>query len=289
MSHLARTTARTAADTLADLTDVDLNFFCGLIERRAGIHLTTTKRDLVRTRLRSRVIALDLDTYADYRAYLVDLPNGDPEWQIFTNALTTNKTDFFREPRHFEYLVKDILPEWLRGGQRTFTVWSAACSTGEEPYTLAMVLERHLPADRDFKILASDLDTDVLASAENAVYNKIKLPEIPPEYQTTSLDIGQREATGWFRIKPALREKVVFKPHNLIDKTVPGTGVFDLVLCRNVLIYFSPATIQFVQAKLHAAARPGGHLFIGHSESLQSLKHEWESRGPAIYRRGVKS
>lgn len=272
--------------TTPDLQEEDLKYFCSVIEERAGISMRASKLDLVRTRLRTRLNSLGLSSYADYRKYLQSLSKQDPEWETFTNLLTTNKTDFFREAKHFEYLVQTILPEWLKTSQKTFKVWSAASSTGEEPYTLAMVLDRYLPKDRDYKIFATDIDTAVVETAQNAVYAATKKPEIPVEYHQSCIDMGKGEARGWFRIKPHLKEKVSYKQHNLIDKTTPGEAVFDLVLCRNVLIYFAPENIQFVQNKLYSTVKNGGHLFIGHSESFQGFAHQWKSVGPSVFKKG---
>jgi chemotaxis protein methyltransferase CheR len=268
-----------------ELEPNDLLYFCQTIERIAGIALKPSKHDLVRTRLRSRVAVGGYASFAEYRQFLESLPKDDPEWQHFTNLLTTNKTDFFREPKHFEFLISRILPEWLETKQGTFNVWSAASSTGEEPYTLAMVLDRHLPKDRTFRILATDIDTTVLGHTKNAVYPISKKDELPPEYQQSSIDIGRNEARGWFRIKPHLKEHVQCKTHNLVGPTTPGDEVFDLVLCRNVLIYFAPQTIERVQNKLFRTAKPGAYLFIGHSESFQGLEHRWSSVGPSVFRK----
>jgi chemotaxis methyl-accepting protein methylase len=269
-----------------DLEESDLQYFCAVIEERAGIFLKPSKRDLVKTRLRSRIAACGLNDFAEYRNLLATLSKNDPEWQVFTNLLTTNKTDFFREPKHFSYLIETILPAWLKTSQRTFQVWSAASSTGEEAFTLAMILNRHLPKDRDFKILATDIDTEVLSSAENAVYPISKKSEIPVDYQQESIEAGRNEARGWFRIKRHLKEKVTFKQHNLIDREAPGKDLFDLVLCRNVLIYFGQENINLVQRKLYSTVKNGGHLFIGHSESFQGINHSWKAVGPSVFRKG---
>lgn len=270
------------------IDESDLKYFCDMIEARAGIALKATKHELVRTRLRSRLIANSIDDFSAYRDLLNSIPADHPEWELFTNHLTTNKTDFFREIKHFEYLVSDILPAWLKTSERVFKVWSAAASTGEEAYTLAMVLRRHLPPDRDFKILATDIDTAVLKTAQNAVYPLLKKPEIPVEYHDTCLDFGVGEAAGWFRIKKHLKDKVVFKTHNLIEQNSSAREVFNLVLCRNVLIYFTKETIDSVQKKLFQTTKRGGHLFIGHSESFQGLDHKWRPVLPSVYLRDTK-
>jgi chemotaxis methyl-accepting protein methylase len=275
-----------AGKSTPDLDESDLQYFCAMIEERAGIYLKPTKRDLVKTRLRSRIAAHGLNEYSEYRDLLSKLSKNDPEWQVFTNLLTTNKTDFFREPKHFAYLIETILPAWLKTPQRTFQAWSAASSTGEEAFTLAMVLNRHIPKDRDFRIFATDIDTEVLKSAENAVYSISKKPEIPADYQQESIDLGKNDARGWFRIKRHLKEKVSFKQHNLIDRETPGKEHFDLVLCRNVLIYFGQENIDLVQRKLYSTTKVGGHLFIGHSESFHNINHSWKPVGPSIFRKG---
>lgn len=271
---------------LAD--DTELRYFCETISSLAGISMKAGKHDLVRARLRSRLSEHGFSTYREYKAFLESLPEEHDEWQSFINLLTTNKTDFFREPQHFDYLVQTILPGLLAGGEKTLKIWSAASSTGEEAFTLAMVLDRYLPEDRDFKILASDIDTKVLKNGANAVYSAARLREIPDEYRSSCLDLGKREAQDWFRIQRRLKEKVIFKRHNLIENSSPGENVFDLILCRNVLIYFDKRTIEFVARKLYHCAKPGGYLFIGHSESLQNVPNEWRLCGPSVFRKAGK-
>lgn len=266
------------------LKDNELQYFCSMIEDLAGISLKPAKHELVKARLRSRLTATGLKSYKEYRSFLESLPKEHEEWQAFINLLTTNKTDFFREIKHFDFLVAKLLPEWLKKSEKTLKVWSAASSTGEEAYTMAMVLDRHLPKERDFKILATDIDTNVLQTAQNSVYSISKRSEIPAEYQNC-IDIGKSNARGWFRMKPHLREKIVFKQHNLIEATSPGENVFDLVLCRNVLIYFNQSTIDFVSRKMFTCTKPEGHFFIGHSESLQGIKHSWKAVGPSVFRK----
>lgn len=276
---------KTGLQSSPGLTDEDLQYFASVIFERSGILLKAAKHDLIKTRLRTRLLAHELNDYAEYRMLLQKLAKTDPEWEIFVNLLTTNKTDFFREAKHFDYLTEKIIPIWLKSDQQTFKVWSAASSTGEEAYTLSMILSKVLPPGKDFRILATDIDTEVIKTAQNAVYSMAKKPEIPVEYHQSCIDIGQGPAKGWFRIKPHLKEKVTFKQHNLMEKTSPGEGVFDLVLCRNVLIYFGTEGIDFVQKKLYSSVKKGGHLFIGHSESLQGISHQWKSVDPSVFKR----
>lgn len=264
----------------------DIKEICQLIEEHAGIHLKEIKHDLVRSRLNKRMSENKMTSYAAYANFLKGLPRDHQEWQIFTNLLTTNKTDFFRETKHFEFLIKDILPTWLnKSNEKTFKVWSAACSSGEEAYTLAMVLHQHLPKDRDFKILATDIDTEILSTASNGVYPNSKKNEIPMEYQSTCLDAGSGEVRDWFRIKKHLKDRIQFKSHNLIAPVAPPSNTFDLVLCRNVLIYFAPNSIQRVQDKIYSTVKVDGFFFIGHSESLQGIQHNWKPQGPSIFQK----
>jgi chemotaxis methyl-accepting protein methylase len=214
---------------------------------------------------------------------LESLPQSDLEWIVFTNLLTTNKTDFFREPAHFDFLKKEVVPNWLKKKRSVLKVWSAASSTGEEPYTISMVLNELLSDPVTYQILATDIDTEVLRKAEKAVYAKSKLGEIPEKFRRSSIDVGSGEISSWMRIKSHLKNKVTYEPFNLIESELPAENEFDVVFCRNVLIYFTPDTTSRVLNRLYAATRPGGYLFIGHSESMQNMKTKWVSVAPSIY------
>lgn len=259
---------------LAPMSESDFQYFCDTIKSLAGISLKAAKKEMAQTRLRYNLIELGLTDFSSYREYLEKLPASDPEWQRFINNLTTNKTDFFREPKHFEYMVQTVLPEWLKTSEKTFRVWSAASSTGEEPYTLAMILNKHLPKGRDFHIYATDIDTEVLQKATNGVYSMEKHHEIPEDYHK-AITLGTGTAQGWFRIHGSLREKVTFAQHNLTDTDIPKAGPFDLVLCRNVFIYFTKETVTEIAKKIHKTVKPEGYFMIGHSENLSGVQEEW--------------
>ncbi|QDK42598.1 protein-glutamate O-methyltransferase CheR [Bacteriovorax stolpii] len=275
------------------LTQEDFEYFAGRIKKLSGISMKQAKLDLIKTRLTQRLREHSYKNFSDYRNYLETLPDTHEEWQEFINILTTNKTDFFREPDHFHFLIQYILPKWLKEDKTTFHIWSAAASTGEEAYTLAMILKHYLPPGRDFKIIGTDIDTKVLKTAENAVYSLSKLHEIPDLYRDECLDIGEREAKGWFRIKAHLKEKVTFVPHNLIeasfvdDKGAPK--IFDLILCRNVLIYFDKKTTELIAHKLYEHTIDQGFLFIGHSESFQGCTHSWLNHNSSIYQKAKRA
>lgn len=266
------------------LNETDFTFFREMIELRAGIKISETKKDLMQSRLRSRIIDLDLKSFTDYRVCLAGLPPRHPEWQNFINTLTTNKTDFFREARHFDFMVKEFLPAWLDTANQTLRVWSCASSTGEEPYTISMTLNESLPKSREFRILATDVDTEVLEKASKGVYPSSLAHQIPEEFRSKVLSLGTGDISEWMRVKPHIKEKVIFKRHNLLEDQLPSVK-FDLIFCRNVLIYFSPSTISKIIEKLYLAANPNSYLFIGHSESLHNIDHPWRYVAPAIYQK----
>jgi chemotaxis methyl-accepting protein methylase len=252
------------------LGDEDFRFFAALIGRLSGISLTEKKRDLIAYRLKPQVDRLGLGSFAEYRQLLETAAPNDPALQTFINLLTTNKTDFFREPRHFEILAERVLPDLVRTRERArrVSVWCAASSTGEEAYSLAMVLRRNLPASFELDILASDIDTDVLAHARNGVYPAARAAEIPETYHGEYLRFGRDRASGWFKIADHLHQAIRFERHNLVASDAPARQPFDIIFCRNILIYFTPETVQEVARKMHRLLRDDGFLFIGHSESL---------------------
>jgi chemotaxis protein methyltransferase CheR len=261
----------------------DFNFFRQAIRELTGIALSDAKKELVQSRLRSRVQALGLEGFGAYRAHLEGLPREHSEWQAFINLLTTNKTDWFREMGHFDYLIREFLPAWKKLGKKKLSVWSSACSTGEEPYTLSMVLNRQLAnSGCSYSIFATDLDTEVLRHASNGVYKRSQLYQIPPEYKGDSFSLGSGEISEWMKIKSHLRAPITFEQFNLNSARYPWEDRFDLIFCRNVLIYFPKEVINQVIAGSFQAATRGGVLCIGHSESLQNLKHSWKYVKPSI-------
>lgn len=264
----------------------DFEFFRSELQSRAGISLSNSKRSLAQARLRSRVQALNLDCYRAYRQHLSALNPEDPEWQVFINLLTTNKTEWFREPQHFQYLMNVYLPNWMKLGRDKLRVWSAASSTGEEPYSLGFVLDRFFEGTgRDFEVLASDIDTEVLRRAQQGVYPISALESVPSEYWERCLCRGTDDIANWAKVRNAIKRKIRFQPHNLLSGPLESTDGFDLIFCRNVLIYFSESTIAEVARHLHASATPGASLIIGRSEALNNIKTPWRFRSPSIYQR----
>jgi chemotaxis protein methyltransferase CheR len=266
------------------LSDQEFGYFKQLIYDIAGISLSDKKKELVKSRLISYIQGLQLQSFEGYLQFLQKLPGESHYWQEFVNLLTTNKTDFFREPKHFDYIINTVIPAWLKTGEKVMKVWSCASSSGEEPYTLAMVLKKHLPANKDFEILATDIDTDILNHAKNGVYAMTKFEEIPEEYRKDSVSVGTGDVSNWFRIKSSLKEKVTFQQHNLMEEADVENRTFDLVFCRNVLIYFSRETISRVVQNLENKTKESGLLFIGHSESLQGTESKWKTIQPSVYK-----
>lgn len=251
-----------------------------LVRDVAGIHLSAAKKAMVCGRLAKRLKQVQLDSYDDYIHFLTSL-EGRGEVQAAIDLITTNETYFFREPKHFDYLRERILPSRVPG--RTFRVWSAACSSGEEPYSLAMLLSEQLPTT-PWEILASDLSTRVLEKAARGQYSMERADHIPKEYLASYCLKGIGSQAGTFVVDPALRARVKFIQLNL-NSPLPTIGEFDLILLRNVLIYFDLEVKTQVVRRMLPLLRPGGHFFVGHSESLNGVTSELESMVPSVYRK----
>lgn len=262
------------------LTDMDFAFLRKLLRDAAGINLGPEKKALVVGRLYKRLQPTGCDSFGAYFRLIAQGP-ATPEWQIALDLLTTNETSFFREPPHFDYLSRVILAAQPPG--QVFRVWSAACSSGEEPYSIAMVLAEHLGMS-GWEIVASDISTRVLASAQRGLYDLGRARQIPEPYLKRYCLKGVGSQTGLFLIDKPLRERVRFMQVNL-NAPLPKLGQFDLIFLRNVMIYFDLETKRDVVARLVATLRPGGHFFPGHSESLNGVTSALETVAPAIYRK----
>ena len=257
---------------------------CTLIYTESGIALGEEKTSLLVSRLSKRLRELGLATFTEY----YDAVTADRTCEEFTRMLdliSTNKTDFFREPKHFNFLRERILPE-LEHAKRV-RIWSSACSSGEEPYTIAMTLYDGVqnPAQWDFKILASDLSTRVLTKAASGTYDEERLQAVPPDVVKRHFLKGRAESAGVVKVKPHLADMIQFRRLNLMDDRFPIKSPLDVVFCRNVMIYFDHDTQETLVNKFHAYLKPGGYLFIGHSESLQWVKHPFKLIAPTIYRK----
>jgi chemotaxis protein methyltransferase CheR len=275
------------------LTDKEFAAFQRLIHTEVGIFLSDVKRPLLVGRLTKRLRELGLGSFSAYFAVVKD---DAAERQRMIDAISTNETHFFREPKHFDFLTGTVFPALAARrtgkGERRIRIWSAACSTGEEPYTLAMVLLEHFaPADGwEIEVLASDISTRVLARARDGLWPLAKSGEIPQAYLKRFMLKGVGDYEGKMKAGPEIRRVVSFFPNNLLAETYAVKGTFDAIFCRNVLIYFDTPTKLKVIEKLLAHLDPEGYLFLGHAESLVSLggglTRELHSVAPAIYKLG---
>lgn len=271
------------------ITIREFALFQRLIHRQTGIFLPETKKALVVARLGKRLRALNLNSFGAY----FELVQGDrAEHTVMLDSICTNETRFFREPRQFEFLERDVLPAWRRGGDaglrpRRIRAWSAACSSGEEPYSLAMLLRTHFPADAGWtvEIVASDISTKVLASAQDGVWPIERANDIPADYRRAYMLRGVRGEEGKMRAQPNIRTLIDFRRINLNDTSYAVDGPFDLIFCRNVLIYFDRETKAAVIDRLARHLSPSGLLFLGHSETLHSAAHALRHVGPTAYAR----
>ncbi|MGC4081227.1 MAG: protein-glutamate O-methyltransferase CheR [Vicinamibacterales bacterium] len=268
------------ADSELVLTDRDMQRIAALVYERSGITLHDGKRPLVVARLQKRLRALSLDTFAAYLKFLEQDGSGD-ELVLLLDAIATNHTYFFREEQHFKLLAETIAPAFRRE-RRPMDIWCAASSSGEEPYTIGMTLQS-LEPPVDFRMTASDISTKALRAASAGVYKMAAVEKLPIETLRRYFEKGLGEQAGFARVKRDLRSKIQFRHINLLD-VPPFDTMFDVIFCRNVMIYFDRAVQQRVVTALQRNLRPGGYLFISHSESLNGISHGLRWVAPAAYR-----
>lgn len=256
--------------TQATLTQQEFDKLSSYIYDNYGIKLPQAKKTLLQSRLQKRLRLLNIESFAQYIDYVFSQEGLEKELQHMTDVVTTNKTDFFRENGHFEFLQSLDWAEFLGGDPtgKAVRAWSSACSSGEEPYTLAMVLQE---LKLNYQILATDLSTDVLQKAVTGIYAAEKTSPIPFALKQKYLLKHKDPKRPLHRVVPELRKKVSFKHMNLMDAHYDVQGKYDLIFCRNVLIYFDRKTQESVIRKLCSHLREGGILFIGHSESLNGF------------------
>jgi chemotaxis protein methyltransferase CheR len=280
--------AETSGDSV-ELSAASFSRLAGFVSGELGIKMPESKLTMVQSRLLRRVRELRLQSVEQYAAYFFASSHTE-EREHFINAITTNKTDFFREPEHFAYLCRVVLPEITgqrRNGGARFAAWSAGCSSGEEPYTLAMVLAEYSTShsDFDFALLGTDISTKVLHSARSGIYTEAQIQPVPPEFRRKYLLRSRNKAEGLARIVPELRRKVGFHQLNFMDDDYALQETFDAVFFRNVMIYFDRSTQEAVIHKICRNLAPGGYLFAGHSESLAGLDIPLNPVQASIYRK----
>jgi chemotaxis protein methyltransferase CheR len=278
------------ADREFAFSNADFTSLAQLAREHTGIVLGESKRNLVYGRLSRRLRALGMSSFRDYRAYL-DSPDGQKEIERFINSISTNLTRLFRESHHFDHLRTDVAIPFARAAAKMadtkLRIWSAGCSTGEEPYTIALVLKHEIRdiEKRDVRILATDIDTDVLAKGARGTYAIEAMEEVPPMYRSLVYGQGERAKSDTVTMDLSLRSLITFRQLNLMIKPWPMKGLFDAIFCRNVMIYFDNETKMELVRRYTAQLKPRGFLYIGHSESLIGGHPGLKLIGRTVYQR----
>lgn len=270
-------------------SDANFSQIRQFVTENTGIVLTDAKKDMVYSRLSKRIRK---GPYNNFDDFCLAIERGDAEEQDFLiNAITTNLTAFFRENHHFEFLAEVAIPELLKLNQHTkrLRIWSAGCSTGEEPYSIAMVLRETIPNihDWDVKILATDLDANVIAHGQAGVYREERIEGLSAERKRRWFKKGKGDKEGYVKVSRELQELISFKRLNLLQHW-PMAGPFDLMFCRNVVIYFDKDTQRVLFKRYFDILRPNAYLLIGHSETLHKVSDDFASLGKTIYQRSSR-
>ena len=271
-----------------ELRDIDFEKISRLVYEQCGINLHEGKKELVKSRLGKRLRRGNFKSFADYYRY-VKSEDGIGELIVMLDSISTNLTGFFREESHFRKL-KDVMPVMMdtSGSGRhvpKLRIWSAGCSTGEEPYSLAITSKEITDGRKvDLRILATDISTRTLKTATDGVYPKDRVKDIPPLLLRKYFQIGQRRWSGYYRVRKELKDIIRFRRFNLMG-TLPVNGLFDVIFCRNVMIYFDKETQDDLVNRFYDNLKEGGYFFVGHSESLTGLTHRFKYIEPSVYRK----
>ncbi len=288
MLDVTRPESRQSASFSDFMTEREFRLFSKLIEDSCGIRMPEAKKQMLESRLRKRLRTLGISSYRDYYDFLNSREGRRAEMVKMIDAITTNKTDFFREPAHFTYLTEKILPEFLgtTGGGR-LKLWSAGCSSGEEPYTLAMVLSEYAEnrGAFNFSILATDICTSVLEKAHCGIYEEEKIAPVPHDLRKKYMLRSRDRSLATVRMVPEMRSLVTFRRLNFLDDKFDINEQMHMIFCRNVLIYFDRPTQGKVLNNLCGHLQPGGYLFLGHSETINGLDLPLVQVNSTIYRK----
>jgi chemotaxis protein methyltransferase CheR len=273
------------------MRESEFDFIRSLVYERSRISLSKDKRELVSARLSKRLRATNLPTVGDY-CRLLQAPGAEKELANLIDAISTNHTFFFRENSHFDFLRQHVVPEMQARSAKErwsqFHIWSAACSSGEEPYSIAITLAESL-ARWPWHIEATDISHRVLEKATAGIYRDDTIGKLPAKTIDAHFQKGFGPQDGNFRVKAALREQITFRQLNLLEGEPPFREPFQVIFCRNVMIYFDRPTQEELVTKLTRHLVPGGYLFVGHAESLTAINHSLQTVRPAVYRRPLKS
>lgn len=254
------------------------------ITREYGIKLPSSKKSMLESRLNKKIKELAMTTYKEFLDYIFS-SNGSEHLVDVVDLITTNKTDFFREPHHFKFLTEQFLPKYFKNsGRSNLKVWSAGCSTGEEPYTLMMVLEEYKKRQQDitYTIMASDISMRVIQAAYQGIYPLNIMSTISPELKQNYF-LKSKTNPNIARVKPQYRKKISYRNINLMEETLAAPKDYDIIFCRNVLIYFDKPTQEKLLKKFCTHLRPGALLFLGHSESIMGMDLPLTQVGLTIY------
>ncbi|MDH4027741.1 MAG: protein-glutamate O-methyltransferase [Nitrospirota bacterium] len=277
----------------AEMSQEDFRRISEFVQKELGIMMPPAKRIMVQSRLQKRLRALRMSSYKQYCEYVFSPRGIEGELVHMIDLVTTNKTDFFREPAHFEYLISTAVPELARltgaGAGKQLMIWSAGCSTGEEPYTLAMVLqdyaEKSLPRKFAYTILATDISTKVLNIAQKGIYSVDRITPVPMEFRKKFLLRSRDREKGLVMFNREIREIIRFRRLNFMDEDFGFREPLDIIFCRNVIIYFDRNTQKKLFNQFYRHMTPGGYLFTGHSETLNGLDVPFTRVGTAVYRK----
>lgn len=271
-------------DDSGDVGEMSARAFSGfqkLIFKAAGITMSDAKKSLVIGRLAKRLRALQLQSYDDYLHYLTKGEGAhNNEFQQFIDLLTTNETYFYREPQHFDFLKQEILSK--HKADKLLRIWSAASSSGEEAYTLAMVLSEALGVDGNWEILGTDISTEMINAARQGIYNEHRVRLVPKDIRYKYLLKGTAKYNGYVAVAPEVKKHVRFEHYNLVESPL-RKEIFDVIFCRNVLIYFDQPTKKIVMQRLCKQLKSGSYLMTGHSESLHGMLPQLKSVKPSVY------
>lgn len=274
--------------TTPTLTPTEFRQLASYIEKNVGIKMPEQKRLMMQSRLVTRLKALHLNTFQEYIDYIFSSKDSDDtELTTMIDTMTTNLTEFFRESAHFDYMTDTVLERYLASGRKTFKVWSAGCSTGQEPYTLSIVLSefarKHPTAGITYRVLATDVSTKVLSKAKNAVYPMDSIEKLSYDLKKRYF-LKSRVADDFLvRVKPILREKVTFRHLNFMADDFGFRDTMQIIFCRNVLIYFDKKTQEAVIRKFMRYLEVGGYLFLGHSETIFEMDLPLKNVAPTVF------
>jgi chemotaxis protein methyltransferase CheR len=273
------------------LSNEEFELFRRLIYDSCGISLTTSKKELVKARLTKRLTKVGIDTFKEYYKYVTKTDKTGKELVHLVDSISTNKTDFFREKKHFDLLNTSLLPSLISSKTKArikkLRIWCAASSSGEEPYTLAMTVFNHLKPNNgwDVKILATDISTRILQKAINGIYREELLKDIPQATISAHFSKVFYDNANCYKAKDHLKDIITFRRFNLMTTEFPFKNPFDFIFCRNVMIYFDPETQSNLVSKFYDCLPKDGHLFIGHSETLSRTNTSFKYIQPAVYRK----